>query len=69
MLTGVAIGTRPLLLLGVLLVVIGAQFFGLGLLGELLAHGAQSPEDAARTTPLREAIGLPAAGMEQPLHD
>jgi glycosyltransferase involved in cell wall biosynthesis len=56
--TGEAIGTRPLLLLGVLLVVIGAQFFGLGLLGELLAHGAQSPEDAARTTPLREAIGV-----------
>ncbi|MER3439692.1 MAG: glycosyltransferase, partial [Chloroflexota bacterium] len=31
------IGTRPLLMLSVLLVVIGAQFFGLGLLGEFLA--------------------------------
>ncbi|MBA2518848.1 MAG: glycosyltransferase family 2 protein [Chloroflexia bacterium] len=38
-LTGAPIGTRPLLSLAVLLVVIGAQFFGLGLLGELLTHG------------------------------
>ncbi len=36
------IGTRPLLLLAVLLVVIGAQFFGLGLLGEFLAHGSNT---------------------------
>jgi glycosyltransferase involved in cell wall biosynthesis len=37
--TGAPIGTRPLLSLAVLLVVIGTQFFGLGLLGELLTHG------------------------------
>lgn len=37
-LTGAPIGTRPLLSLAVLLVVIGTQFFGLGLLGELLTH-------------------------------
>jgi hypothetical protein len=36
--TGAPIGTRPLLSLAVLMVVIGAQFFGLGLLGELLTH-------------------------------
>ena len=39
---GAAIGNRPLLLLAVLLVVIGAQFFGLGLLGELLVYGAHA---------------------------
>jgi glycosyltransferase involved in cell wall biosynthesis len=52
-----AIGTRPLLMLAVLLVVIGAQFFGLGLLGEFLAHGSNAPRrEEVRT--LREAIGL-----------
>lgn len=54
---GEAIGTRPLLMLSVLLVVIGAQFFGLGLLGEFLAHGSErsrSPE----ALPLRETVGL-----------
>jgi glycosyltransferase involved in cell wall biosynthesis len=35
-LTGEAIGRRPLLLLGVLLVVVGIQFLSLGLLSELL---------------------------------
>ena len=48
------IGTRPLLMLSVLLVVLGAQFFGLGLLGEFLAHGsnppADDPNDAMRAT-------------------
>jgi glycosyltransferase involved in cell wall biosynthesis len=35
-LLGHAIGKRPLLILGVLLVVVGLQFFSLGLLGELV---------------------------------
>ena len=35
-LLGHAIGRRPLLILGVLLVVVGLQFFSLGLLGELV---------------------------------
>lgn len=56
LLTGASIGTRPALLLAVLLVVIGAQFFGLGLLGELLAHGAHDPD--LHRAPLRETIGL-----------
>ena len=56
--TGAAIGTRPLLLLAVLLAVIGAQFFGLGLLGELLAHGAHEPEEAARRVPLRDTLNV-----------
>ena len=33
---GHAIGARPLLLLGVLLVVVGLQFFSLGLISELV---------------------------------
>jgi glycosyltransferase involved in cell wall biosynthesis len=57
-LTGAAIGTRPLLLLSVLLVLVGAQFFGLGLLGELLAHGAQTNDAAAAAAPVRQTIGL-----------
>lgn len=56
---GAAIGGRPLLLLSVLLVLIGAQFFGLGLLGELLAHGANTPVRPSRV-PLRDAVGVVA---------
>ena len=48
-LAGNAIGHRPLLTLGVLLVVVGMQFFSLGLLGELVtSHHAE--RDAARDT-------------------
>ena len=70
-LTGAAIGNRPLLLLSVLLVLVGAQFFGLGLLGELLVHGTQSPDTAARMSPVRETVGLSdariaAAGLPRP---
>ena len=63
--TGAQIGTRPLLLLAVLLVVLGAQFFGLGLLGEYLAHSSAAPQAVHELQPLvRETIGfapLPAA--------
>lgn len=52
-----SIGTRPALLLAVLLVVIGAQFFGLGLLGEYLAHGSNAPVTAKRL-PLSATVGL-----------
>ncbi|HEV2066649.1 MAG TPA: glycosyltransferase family 2 protein [Thermomicrobiales bacterium] len=52
-----AIGTRPALLLAVLLVVIGTQFFGLGLLGEFQAHGSNAPRTAQQTS-LRETSGL-----------
>ncbi|MDQ3612752.1 MAG: glycosyltransferase family 2 protein [Chloroflexota bacterium] len=54
---GQAIGTRPLLMLAVLLIVIGTQFFGLGLLGEYLAHGSSKTSDPD-PLPLRETIGL-----------
>src|SRR5688572_13874320 len=65
--TGAAIGTRPLLLLSVLLVVLGAQFFGLGLLGEYLAHGQNAPRSAPDLGPLvRETIGFDGARSERP---
>ena len=57
-LAGAAIGNRPLLLLAVLLVLVGVQFFGLGLLGELLVHGEHGHHDADRTAPVREVVGL-----------
>ena len=37
-LLGVNIGGRPLLLLGVLLIIVGIQFIGMGLLGEMLVR-------------------------------
>jgi glycosyltransferase involved in cell wall biosynthesis len=57
-LTGASIGNRPLLLLAVLLVLVGVQFFGLGLLGELLVHGEHGHENAARTAPIRQTVGM-----------
>lgn len=54
---GNSIGTRPALLLAVLLVVIGTQFFGLGLLGEFQAHRSNRPEGVSRL-PLSATIGV-----------
>lgn len=51
------IGTRPALLLSVLLVVLGAQFFGLGLLGEYQTHRSNEPANARRL-PLSATIGM-----------
>lgn len=51
------IGTRPALQLAVLLVVLGAQFFALGLLGEYQAHRSNEPA-AARQLPLSATIGI-----------
>ena len=51
------IGTRPALLLAVLLVVIGAQFFGLGLLGEFQAHRSNAPT-IAQQLPLSATVGI-----------
>ncbi len=62
---GAQIGTRPLLTLAVLLIVIGVQFFGLGLLGELLAHRSNDPNrDPADTT--REQLGISRDPLEAP---
>jgi glycosyltransferase involved in cell wall biosynthesis len=51
------IGARPLLLLSVLLLVIGTQFFGLGLLGEYQSYGSNAPHPD-RPIPLRGTVGL-----------
>ena len=60
--SGASIGNRPLLLLAVLLVLVGVQFFGLGLLGELLVHGEHAQRNASRSAPVRQAVGLGNAG-------
>jgi len=52
------IGTRPLLTLCVLLVVIGAQFFGLGLLGEFLAHNSNAPQREPSRA-INQKLGVP----------
>lgn len=51
------IGSRPLLMLAVLMIVIGTQFFGLGLLGEYLSFGNNAPQPH-KILPLRETAGL-----------
>jgi len=45
---GHPIGHRPLLLLGVLLMIFGAQFFLTGLLGELITNASARPEYSVR---------------------
>lgn len=52
-----AIGGRPLLMAAVLMMVIGTQFFGLGLLGEYLSFGNNAPQPD-KVFPLRETSGL-----------
>ncbi|MGH2548135.1 MAG: glycosyltransferase, partial [Thermomicrobiales bacterium] len=51
------IGTRPLLFLTVLLLVMGTQFFGLGLLGEYLAADNKSDRGASLGS-VRDTIGV-----------
>jgi dolichol-phosphate mannosyltransferase len=46
---GARIGERPLLLLGVLLVVVGVQFLSLGLVGEMLTGHHEEKVQAARS--------------------
>lgn len=48
---GAGIGERPLLLLGVLLVVVGVQFLSLGLIGEMLTSHHQERAQATRNRP------------------
>jgi glycosyltransferase involved in cell wall biosynthesis len=55
--SGEAIGHRPLLTLGVLLVVVGMQFLSLGLLSELItSHHEERLEDSARRTRLVDEV-------------
>jgi glycosyltransferase involved in cell wall biosynthesis len=51
-LEGHAIGQRPLLLLGVLLMVVGLQFFSLGLISELVTSQHEERADARERTEL-----------------
>jgi dolichol-phosphate mannosyltransferase len=54
---GHAIGGRPLLLLGVLLVVVGLQFFSLGLISEMiLSQHEERSGERERSAPLVEEI-------------
>ena len=48
---GSGIGDRPLLLLGVLLVVVGVQFLSIGLIGEMLTSHHQEKLQATRGAP------------------
>jgi hypothetical protein len=63
--TGAAIGGRPLLLLAVLLVLVGVQFFGIGLLGELFVHGSEAQLGRGKATPLREVAGVGVDRLER----
>ena len=42
---GVPIRNRPLLFLGILLIIVGVQLFAVGLLGELVAHNYQNDNE------------------------
>ncbi|MBI4954395.1 MAG: glycosyltransferase [Myxococcales bacterium] len=56
--SGEAIGHRPLLLLGVLMLILGIQFFSMGLIGEFLAFHYQR-RHTKDELPIREVIGDP----------
>lgn len=56
--SGEGIGGRPLLLLGVLLILVGAQSFSIGLLGEFMTFQYQR-KDARESLPVRDSIGDP----------
>lgn len=53
---GQGIGDRPLLLLGVLLILVGAQSFSIGLLGEFMTFQYQR-RDARERLPVRDSVG------------
>lgn len=56
--SGEGIGTRPLLLLGVLLILVGAQSFSIGLLGEFMTFQYHR-KDARENLPVGDSIGDP----------
>lgn len=56
-LMGRGIGSRPLLMLGVLMTIIGVQFASLGLLGEFLAYQGQK-RGYRDLLPVRERVGF-----------
>jgi glycosyltransferase involved in cell wall biosynthesis len=65
---GASIGQRPLLTLGVLLIVIGVQTLATGLLAELIVHvqGDSRPYRIRRTIGFPPSTGQPDGRLEQP---
>lgn len=57
-LQGEGIGTRPLLLLGVLLILVGAQSFSIGLLGEFMTFQYHRKPEREQL-PIRDVVGDP----------
>lgn len=57
-LQGEAIGSRPLLLLGVLLILVGVQSFSIGLLGEFMTFQYERKHEREHL-PIREVVGDP----------
>jgi len=43
--TGVPLSNRPMLFLGILLIIVGVQFFSVGLLGEILVHNSMDEKE------------------------
>jgi glycosyltransferase involved in cell wall biosynthesis len=58
---GESIGSRPLLLLGVLLILVGVQSFSIGLLGEFMTFQYHRKRDQEHL-PVREVVGDPRSG-------
>lgn len=56
---GQGIGDRPLLLLGVLMILLGTQSFSIGLLGEFMTFQYQR-KDARERLPVRDSVGDPS---------
>jgi glycosyltransferase involved in cell wall biosynthesis len=56
---GQGIGDRPLLLLGVLLILVGAQSFSIGLIGEFMTFQFHR-KDARERLPVRDSVGDPS---------
>lgn len=42
---GMALSNRPILFLGVLLIIVGIQFFSIGLIGEIMVHNSQPDKE------------------------
>ncbi len=61
-LTGQWIGNRPMLLLGILLLILGVQFIFFGLMGELIVFSSQ--KETSHT--VKERLGLPAGAEKAP---
>ncbi|RLB51889.1 MAG: glycosyltransferase [Deltaproteobacteria bacterium] len=55
---GESIGSRPLLLLGVLLILVGVQSFSIGLLGEFMTFQYERKQEQVQL-PIREVVGDP----------